>query len=273
MPFFNHNDRLRAEVIYNVGGVVSFWPRVDGAGNVEVDSATYSLQRPDGTVIATGNATLTEVGAITTAHRLDVAVSAGNAATLDEGYRCVFTWTAAAYSVTNRVDLVLWDVVRFPFTSNPMTSLTDLQALRPSIDERLERFGQMLGLVTDQEEQAAMVFAHQARAELYAWIKAAAATQGTTRPALVLDRKPLAQVEALLALALVFEADAAGPGSIDDGGADDEASSLARFYRGRADALWRSIQPLDYDSDEDGVADEQVRPGASAIVTVRGGWA
>lgn len=272
MPFYNHYDRIRAEVTKDVGGTVSFWPRVDGVGNVEVDSATYTLLDPAGAVIATGSATLTEIGALTTVHRLDVSVSAAQAATLDEGYQCRFVWTADDHDVTNRVDLILWDVVRFPFTSNPLTSLSDLQAIRPTIDERLERFAQPLGLVTDAAEQAAMVFGHQARAELYAWIKAAAVELRTTRPALILDRQPLAQIEAYLALAKVFEADAAGPSAVDDGGADDEASGLARFYRGMAMAAWRAIQPLSYDRDEDGIEDEQLRPGSSAIVTVRGGW-
>ena len=264
MPYVFEQDQLRQEVMLNIGGVVSFWPKVPGVGAVDLGVGTfdYTVYRPDGTAVASATAQAPADAGDGT-DRFDVTVSAGVASTLEEGYRIVFDWT---YSSVRRQSLVLFDVVRFLFARESLLSLRELQEVRPTIGLLLERVGRSMGLGSNQEAQVASIFAYQARIELDSKLRAAATSLGTIRPRLILDRNRLTRVERLLACALIFESSAKG--SVEE--ADDESSQLGRFYRNLAESAWRALGPLEYDADEDGVADsETVEPGAALIVTRR----
>lgn len=269
MAYVREGDLLRQEVIHQVGGIVSFWPKVPGIGPVAIspNTAPYTIYHPDGRAIAVGDATIADAGDGT--DRFDVLISFGGSFTSEllEGYRIQIDWTWPTDSIARR-DLVLFDIVRYPFASESLISLRELREIRPTINIQLEKIGRLMGLDPlngDLEDQAASIFAGTAKQELDAKIRTAATELGTIRPRLILDRQRLARVERYLAIALIFES--TGKGNVEE--AEDESSQLARFFRGQAEAAWRSIGTLQYDSDEDGVPESEVKNLASVTFLLR----
>lgn len=267
MSFVLQRDDLPGEAVLGVGGVLSFWPRVFGTGNVTATQATYELFDFEGSGLGSGSATITAVGTPSVS-RIDVPVSAGAAGVLSEQWpnTCRVAWRIAG-DTTDRVSVLIWETVRCPFAGEDLVSLSDLQSVRPTIGLRLRKFGvEFLGYTGGTEaEQAAATFAYNARVELEGRVRVAASELGTVRSRLILDRARLSRVETLLCVALVFEADAKG--IVEE--ADDEASQLARYYRTAADQAWRALGPLQYDSDEDGTPDTVVEPGNSLTLLRR----
>lgn len=275
MSYLLQIDDLPGEAVLNVGGTLTWYPRVQGTGNVTATTATYELLDAAGTSLGTGSATITAVGTPAVS-RVTVPVSAGQAVVLSDlqPNTCRLAWRIAGDTV-DRVNVLVWEVVRVPWASEALVSLSDLQTVRPTVGLVLRRQGALLELATGAEAEAAAAgHAYRAHCMVDSMIRARATSQGTVRPRLLFDRARIAGlVEVPLTLSLVFEADARAPGPVVDGGGDDEAASLARWYRAQAYEAWASIGALPYDANDDGVPDSQVEPGASVqfLRRVRGG--
>ncbi|MEQ8278330.1 MAG: hypothetical protein RMA76_38160 [Deltaproteobacteria bacterium] len=248
-PYVPELDELRWEVARNTAGVVSFFPKVPGTGNVTATTATYELFDPLGNSIGTGSATIAAVGTPSVS-RIDVPVPA--LATLDEDYQARIVWRETGGS-SDRTAIVLFDVVMYPLERSVL-SLNDLLVLRPEIGQVLERLGLRFSPALSDEAMASE-YGYQARLELDAMIRAqieqdAARDPKNRRPNAVLNRERFMRVERNLALKIIYFADCSNPES-----EEDESAGLGRYYRTQADQAWASIGPLKYDADEDLVVD------------------
>lgn len=263
MAYARESDELRRELRRGVNTTFPWWPKVDGANVRLAAGATFYVYSPAGVLLqdSTGVSDVL-VGAIS---RGDLVIDASKFGTaLGEDYQIRITWRE--YGTTfDRFDLAHFDIVLYPF-GPPSVSLNDLLEERPDVGEVLDRLGQLLGYAAGDaaRETAAAVFAVRARVELDARIRDAVAADAAkfaapsytstgassssdlyTRPRLILNRERLNRFERKMAMALVYAADASNPLE-----GDDEASALHRFYRDAAEAAWRGVGPLRYDSTE-----------------------
>lgn len=272
MAFAFERDDLRQELRKDNAGTIRIWAKADGVGNVAASGThTFTVYGPGGeTVQASGAVSPTNVSGVS---RFDCSVSA--ITTLGEDYRVELSWQ---YSSATYLSVMFFDVVLWPF-GELAVSLNDLQEERPEIGEVLAEMATRLSL-SGAAEMAA-IFAYRARVELDAKIRdqirldALAAGQSFTsagnaslsnytRPNLILNRERLNRVERKIALELIFAADA---NNHEDG--EDESSALYRHYRAAADAAWKSLGPLKYDSSEDLTPDETVRDATRVFRTRR----
>lgn len=259
-PYTPEMDELRQEVRRGVVGELVYWPKSAGAGNVQPEaSPAYTLHRPDGTQLASGTGAVAQVDA---AYRIAVAVPGIDR--LDEDYQARITWRVEGESI-DRLEVVAFDVVLWPFGPSSV-SLNDLLEERPEVGRTLERFGRLF-TPTRTPQQMAAVYAHRARVELDAKIRAQVERDHQTnpkarRPHLILNRERLNRVERKIAMALIYAAECSNPEG------DTESAGLLRYYRGETDAAWASLGPMKYDASQDLVVDT-VEHNATRMIRMR----
>lgn len=247
MTYARELDDLPWEATRAVATTFGFWPKVDGENVRAASSPTVQIYDPSGNLISSSTGTVADSGTPSVS-RISFTVPAQT--DLEEKYSAHVTWRVFG-STEDRQYIRLFDVVLYPF-GGPAISLNDLLEVRPDIGYVLDRIGtNLLGFASNGREQAAAVFALQARIELETMVRTSMVAQGENlRPALILRRERLARVERLLAVALVYESIADNPGG---GEADNDAPGP--FYRRQAEAAFRSLGPLEYDRTEDLVPD------------------
>lgn len=267
---FEQYGVMRQELEKGLAGTVYFWPKLPGSGNLDITSATYVIQEPNGTEIeASQSATLTTVG---TVERVDCDVAA--ITTADEGYRCVISWV---YGGVTRTEIVLFDVLVAPYANTIAVSLNDLQEERPDVSVVCSRLGELLNSKT--AEQVAAMYAYRARVRINRIIKdridaerseAGASVESWplskrySRANAIVNREDLNRLERVIALMLIYAASTRDP---DDG--DDEMAALYRFYRAEMNEELKSLR-IEYDTDGDAIADKTIQSGPRVMYIERG---
>lgn len=234
MTFVREGDLLRPELLTTGAGVITVWPKVDGA-NVQASAAGFVVYKPDGTTsLQTGAPTPTDVEqGNRTVSRIDCAVSA--IATPDEDYQLRVQWT---YGGSVYDEIVLFDVCLAPLGS--LLSLSDLLELKPDVGDDLERYARRLGYPTGQEgqEAAAGICVTQARQEVQSRLQARAREAEEIRPHMMLDRRAVAAVERYFALAAVYE----GLGGTTDDLDEQPAALALKHWLRRAEGAWVNLR-------------------------------
>ena len=240
MTYAAELDDRRQEVRRgNANDVVRLWPKAPGIGNVLVTSPTAVLYRPNGSSLGAATVTATTVSSVT---RLDVAVDA-SALELDEGYAAVVTYT---YDNTTQIRTVRFDVVREPWDGSDV-SLNDLVDEVADIGTLIEAQA-LAKSATRTVEQEASLLAMKATQDVKGWLRSELAAKGRIYPRLILQREELRNVVSAQAVARAYRA---------QGGSTDSATrQLATDWQTEAQSRLRALGELDYDADDDGVADQ-----------------
>jgi len=280
---FERGD-ARPELRKGFAGTITWWPKVDGLGNVLVSSAAFALYKPGGEVLqASAAVTPTTVDG---ASRLDLAVD--SIGELGEDYFAVVTFTPdatehGAAEAFERVAQLQFDVVLQPW-GDSWVSLSALEGRVPGVRARLLRQVDAYdpdGTLELTVDQLASQWAHRAHAELARRIRTKIAVERAgaasrtfaagplmpaeayTRPRLIVDRLALEPVEVALALSMIFEADIA------EGEGQTEAKTLADYWTERTRVLFGELGNLAYDFTEDRVADSTLDTLVRSRVTRR----
>jgi len=258
-------------------GVLRFYPRREGFGLFRFeDGATvpYSINKPDGQQIASGNATISDATVFSRNGRGDtslILVQTPVIGELGEGYQCRFSYEDSVTGVTEtRHEVQLFDVVRWPL--KPSVTLSDLRFEDPHVDKRLSQI--LSATLRDNEQTAgspetlAAVLAEYALTELQGMLRDAitvdersewfstlcqrAGRRISLRPWAILDRERLRRVEALLAMKTLHRWHQPLANRYDE---RDELVEPVRtrpieFYSKEADRAFRQLGRLSYDLDD-----------------------
>lgn len=252
MAFAFERDDIRQELRRGASGTVSFWPKVEGIGNVSLSAdPTYVVTKPGTETLASGTATRTAVGAVT---RVDVTVDATSLDYLED-YALVVTWV---YSGTTRVSTVRFDVVLEPWTAE--LSLNDFQAEIADASQRLERLALAQGSGRTAEI-AASELGWLAWGDVRTLLRKRAEQAGQAYPRMVMNREELRRVVAAMAIARMFRASGGPP--------EGENALNARAWSERAEGLFAGLPEIRYAS-ESSRAESQALPRARSVVTRRG---
>jgi len=251
------------EIRRGASGIIRFWPKIVGVGNVQVTATpTATVHKPSSSTTAI--TTLTPVvRTIDDVTRWDFTVDASDTTTyqLDENYRLDISWTyvdSDAVSNSHR-DTVPFDVCRSPM--NPRVSLNDLIDEVHDIGARLTTMGRGIGSRT--AEQTASVFAAKAWMDVRARLKSSLQGSGKILPRCLIDRSALQRATVAATVRLVFMSTA--------GDAESESASLRDWWSQETADRIREIGPAaDYDADDDAVADATLHGFGS--VRVRRAW-
>lgn len=272
MAFELERDAHRLEAAKDVATTARVYPTKDGARQQATGAASYSIRTPEGVEITSGTVSDTDVtlGARTVT-RFDVPIPA--ISTYDEGYQLRLIWD---YQGSN-YELILFDVVASPMGEG--ISFSDLQGMRPDVDQTLDRLGQILGAAAGQtaQEFATANLAQRARARLINWLdgvqrvgsggggesSALSNKQGSLRPWMILDRRAVSQVERYLAMELLYEGLARNH---EEG--DDSSSGLYRSYRTLARSEFDALR-IRYDDTDDLVQDASIYAPGTVFPTRR----
>lgn len=233
--------------------VLHFWPKVPGIGNVLADSATCSLYKPDGTLIASPSVTLTTIGGVT---RFDVTVDMSNTTTyqLAEGYRADITW---AYGGDTYLDGPRFSACTAPY--RPHISLNDLVEELADCEQILTGQAQALADLRTAEQHAS-VLGVKAWADVYQALQARIRADGQIAPRLILEQWKINPVIRAKALELMFRAE----------GGTGRSRELAEDWKREVERRLLLVGELTYDSDDDQVMDSTAANPVS--VSCRRAW-
>lgn len=255
MTYAAELDDRRQEVRRGyAANVIRCWPKAAGAGNVAVTAPSATILDPDGESLGAASVTNTTVGAVS---RLDLTIDA-TSYELRENYAAVITWTygGLAHVTTLRFDSVLepWD--------GSDVSLNDLVDEVADIGELLTGQIAAKGDTGRTIEQEASLLGVRACTDVKGWIRSQIEAKGRIYPRLILQRDELRAVVAAQAIARAYRAQG--------GGADSPARQLYQDWTGEAQSRLRALGELDYDADEDRVADAQI--GGWGVVRLGRSW-
>lgn len=239
---------LRQEVRRGyAANVLTWWARTPGAGPVTLAAApTYVVYSPSGAVLASGTASKTDVASVGSYATVTIDASDTTTYQLEESYRVEFTFT----STIVYVDSLYFDCVRQPFVSP--VHLSDLVAELADAERRLTRQAETMATGRTSAQQAWM-HSSLAWGDTMALIRSA----GTgALPRLIVDREAIRRVVTAYAVSRMLRAD-------DDTQRADE-------WEQRAQARFRALGPLRYDTAEDGSASGTVSGWGS--VRTRRAW-
>lgn len=234
------------------GNVLRFWPKVLGEGNVAADPApapTAQLFGPKGEALGAAAVAVSAVG-VPAISRFDLTVDTTAIASwpLGSNYRADVSWT---FGAVGRVDSLRFDVVRVPF--NPHLSLNDFVEEVADAAEYLE--GQAQAIVAGRTpEQHASVLGVKAwvdvRRKIEAKLKAVDGSRIYAR--LIVDPVSLRRITVAQAIYRMFRAE----------GESEPNTPGSRLLEWKEEVELRlnELGELDYDEDDDGVADETIRP-------------
>jgi hypothetical protein len=230
------------------GNDLPFWPKVSGVGNVAIaGSATYSLFKPSGDLIALGlPATATLVGSPNVT-RLDLRVDASNTATyqLGERYRADVLFT---YDGREQLRTVRFSVALEPYT--PDLSLNDFEDEVADSRQILE--GQASEILEGRTpEQHASVLAVRAWVDVYRWLENRLRNEGRIMPRLIIDRWKIEQVVIAQAVYRMYRAEGTEEGT--------RVGDRTAYWKREALSRFEGLGELAYDQDEDQVADTTLR--------------
>lgn len=280
MAYAKEFDELRQEIRRNVAGTISFWPKVNGTGNVTASATashnTFRVLDDDGNEIQSAtNCTVTTVGSVS---RLDCAVSA--ISELDE-YFVEVSWRLSGASSTTGVKRVPFSVVLYPYSTTEV-SLNDLVTLSDQADVICKRIGVKRGIsASSAAEEMASVFGYEGRCALEEKLRNVIAGGSVTprpgtvadmqwgsvlewvRPRLVLDSERLLRVERYLAAAAMFQADMSGVEG-------EQSERMAAYFNEKAESAFRALGQLRYDGLETG-GESSVIEEPGRVVRVRRG--
>lgn len=261
MTYLAELDDRRQEVRATSSQEVVYWPKARGEGNVtldEEDTASANVYRPNGTLVSAAVVTVEDMGSEEEPgpSRFSLAFDASGLDLL-ENYYVVIEWT---YDGSTRVDTLRFDVVTEPWDGSDV-SLNDLLEEVADAGELLDGLAQ---LKTDgrTREQEASVAAVKACTEVKIWIRQQLEQHGRIFPRLILDREALRRVVAAQTIARIYRAQGGGP--------DSPARAIAQDWSEEARRRLAELGELDYDSDEDRVADALL--GGFAVVRVGRSW-
>lgn len=225
---------------------LTHWPKVEGVGNVEVTSATYTLHRPyaqDTEVLASGSCTVTDVDGVS---KLTLTVDASAITTwlLDEYYRATLLITYAGEVLKRDV---YFDVGRS--TYRPQVSLNDLLEEDANLDRVLTRQADVISDGRTAEAHAS-VLGVKAWGDVREWLRSKLAESGRILPRAILDHESVHRVVVAATVARAYRAQGGSP--------DSESGLRADWWGDEARNRLSSMGPLAYDDNQDGTADATV---------------
>ena len=271
MTFFPELEESRAEVRKDVAGLIVFWAHADAAGIVSAstvagdcrfevfDHAGNSIQGLQNVTPAADTNGLTSV----------LALPIPAISTLQEDAYAVVYWKRDGETVEH-VETIYFDVC-LQLWGMSSVSINDLAQIRPDIGLVLDQQAARIG-GGQTRESLASIFGARAHGELYHWIRAQVSAEASgridtlesvTRPRLILDRRALARVEALIACSLVYEGDMTSTET-----AESDAAALYQHFNDRARSAFKSLGNLRYDASEDRVVDT-IKPSFGRTVRLR----
>jgi hypothetical protein len=232
-----------------------FWPKHPGFGNVAIEEdsvPTYSIYKPDGTLIATGLlANASNTGGVTW---ILLTVDASNEETyqLGEGYRIDIKWLVALgvgmlrSQYPEALETIRFSVVREPYL--PRLSLNDF--VEEASDAGQFLLGQAQAIEADRTAaQHASVLAIKAWTDVHKKLQGALRSQGRIYPRLFIDRTSLESAVLAQALHRLFRSESG----------DERARRLAEDWKAEASLRFSAIDLSNYDKDDDGVAETELR--------------
>lgn len=251
------DDRRQEVRRGNATASVVFWPKVLGVGNVTISAPTYSLIDPEGDTLSSSTATITTFA---TCVRVNCAVDASSLA-LDENYAAIITWS---YGGETRETSVRFDVVLEPWDGSDV-SINNLVDEVADIGDLIEaQANQVTGdSGTRSREQQASMLAMKACTDVKQWIRSQLEAKGRFFPRLILNREALRGVVVAQTIARAYRAQG--------GGRDSPARALAEDWTAEAKQRLAGLGELDYDEDEDRVADTVI--GGWSTVKIARSWA
>lgn len=256
MAYFPELDDRPLEVRRGASAAsISYWPKVEGEGNVSVDDGaliaapTYSIFAPDGTRIALNlQPTIVARGEGLAYSELVCPIDASNEETyqLLENYRIDITWRSSIDPGVPRLSSVRFSVVREPWI--PEISMNDL--MEEFADARQFVEGQAAALDDARTaDQHASLLGVRAWTEVYFKIQKRVKAEKKIYPRLILDRLKVKAIVSARALHVLFRGEGGG----------EPARTLAVDWKGVADERFNDLGELEYDDDDDGVEDTIVR--------------
>jgi hypothetical protein len=244
--------------------VLSFWPKVPGEGNVQLDEApTFRLYSPSGAAI--GGELAADVTDVSSDPddpdaddwtRADLAIDASDQTVWDllEHFRADVSWTYGERDYLTSLD---FSCVREPYV--PALSLNDF--CEEVADAREFLLGQAQALhATRKPEHHASVLAVKAWGDVYRKLQARLRDQGRIFPRLILDRWKIDQVVIAQALVRLFRAEAGS----------EKARALVADWKAEADQRFAQLGDLPYDANDDGIKDEELH--SPIEVKLRRSW-
>lgn len=262
MTYLAELDDRRQEVRTAASQTIVLWPKVRGEGNVtldeEDDSASANVYRPNGVLIGAADVEIEDMGTEESPGPSRISITFGaSGEDLLEGYYAIVEWT---YAETTRIDTVRFDVVTEPWDGSDV-SLNDLLEEVSDAGELLDGMAQLKGEDRTREQEASVV-AVRAATDVKMWIRQQLEQQGRIFPRLIIDRESIRRVVTAQAIARIYRAQGGGP--------DSPARALAQDWTEEARRRLAELGTLDYDADEDRVADALV--GGFAVVRVGRSW-
>jgi len=270
---FPEFDLLRKEIRAGAPGRITFFPKAQGVGNVDLSAEpapTFTVHDRDGKQIGSqGTASVIQLGTAPdpVISRIECAIPALQ--TIEESYQCRISWRAPGES-ESRLEVVLFDVVLWPYDETTV-GWHDLVGLRPECQSVLRMLAQNVGMTP---EHFASVVGYHGREKLDRLLRDAigkdelayqsSSRGGTSIPIdtryrhrvflrgfAVLSRERLRPVELNLAMAELYARTMTG--SPEEA---DSARALYDYYTREADMAWKSVGRLQYDLDGDDLVED-----------------
>lgn len=254
MSFGDELDDVRVEVARGATGIVRWWPKVVGVGNVLLTEApTATVYTSTGSSAGSASVALVTVDGVT---RVDATVNAGGIDySSDNSVRFDWTYGGSAQNPAWR----FFDVVRAPYTIE--LSLNDLVDELADVGQRLAR------LATTQasgrtKEQLASSHAWKAWGELRSWLLKLCEQRDVDYPRAVITQEELRRVHVVLAVARVLRSEGEAP--------ESPTGRLAAELERKAQELFAAMPSLRLAAEDQPT--EAVRVGTSRAVRLRRGW-
>jgi len=232
--------------------VLRFWPKVLGTGNVAADFVPLPsavVYGPKGEALGAAAVLPQQVGNPLVS-RFDITINASAVASwpLGSNYRADVSWSFGAEA---RVDSLRFDVVRVPFL--PHISLNDFLEEIADAGEYLE--GQAEAILDGRTpEQHASILGVKAwgdvRRKLEAKLKTADGERVYAR--LIVDPTVLRRITIAQSIYRMFRAEGESEPNV--------AGGRLQEWKDEVELRMAELGELDYDADDDGVADEVLRP-------------
>lgn len=236
-----------------------WWPKVPGEGNVTVASgSTVSIYAPGSSTPIVDQAVTTNStsGGYT---RMLYDLDARDTATwpIAENYRALWAYTPVGQTGLLLYKTTLFDVAVEPY--QPSVSLNNFLEEEVASAEILERQAAILADGRTAEQHAS-ILANKAWSDVREWIRQAMSADGKTIARAIMDHQSIGRVVIAQAMARMYRAEGGGPESV----------AAQRYDDWKRDAWGRfkSLPPIAYDSNQDGIPDSTVR-GPMTVVPER----
>lgn len=240
---------------------IYYWPKRNSSGNVATGGTpSVTIYSPHTDTVLAGPSNATVDTSNTYAYlSANLNISDTDTFPADENYRAVWSYIISGEIGKTRRATVLFDIAKEPY--EPIVSLNNLLEEEVDIGGILERQAQVL---TDSRtaEQHASVLAWKAWGDVREWFRSDLAPQGKILARSIMDIHAVNRVVIAQTMHRAYKAEG--------GHEDTEAATRAREWGAKAYAMFKSMPPLRYDSDNDGIPDDDIQhPGA---YTPRRSW-